>query len=948
MAMAVLLLFTAVFYTQHLVQHTAAQSRIQTQTQHRLSELLTRINTSFNAIEGAIYEYVLLQDNDLQREIDVRMAEATNNITLLNRYIAQSSYAGFDEDLGELHNLMGELYIVANKIKDVASSAETRYPAMSILTNEMYVSNRKATNAIEAALDEGRDLLGQPEQEEINRLLWQLRYFWAQQISHFRVFVANRSGVFGVPGESLQHNLTNIYLYFDQVKVLVDELREFEQRGLLGLQQSDSLEVIQIERASYVRSFEKAAEIYISENWRADLPLIRKQIQPLFDKIGRHVDYVASKTEALRGESMNRSLETSRQLSMFIWVLTGFVCALLVLVYVVFEKVVRRPLHRMSLAMMAESKGESSQGISAAAYHTIEIKRLFSAFTTMREQVNSRQKRLQSILDNAAEGIVTIDESGKIETFNNAAERLFGYEEASIIGRHVRCLVPLESWRRMLQSRKGMSDFSKLNLRSQEYEVYGRRCDGMLFPIAVKFSQLHLDGRLLVTAIVSDVSERKALFEKLRQMAEHDPLTGLYNRLYFTEELDRAVANGQRGTVNRAALVYIDLDNFKYVNDTLGHLAGDEVLVDVAHKLGQRLRKGDVLARLGGDEFAILMYDVPENHLHNVAENFRAQFKEFIFRKEGEAVSIGCSIGVAAFTTEIESREEFLTRADVACNVAKRAGRNRVHLYTADDNRNRVLLSTDMGWARQIKNAIQEERLVLVRQPIQDLQTGRRVAYEILLRMMTSEGELLEADGFLPAAERFGLSIEVDKWVIQQALQHIARTGNDSRDVFYNINLSADSITSEEVLDTILQGINKHGLRPSTLVFEITETAAIRNLSAAAQFLSRLREFGCRTAIDDFGSGYCSFAYLKELPSDFVKIDGTFVLGIVDSHLNETVVRAITEITHAMNQQAIAEFVEDAATLHRLQEIGVDMAQGMFVGKPAHWDDALPRNVASN
>jgi diguanylate cyclase (GGDEF)-like protein len=434
--------------------------------------------------------------------------------------------------------------------------------------------------------------------------------------------------------------------------------------------------------------------------------------------------------------------------------------------------------------------------------------------------------------------------------------------------------------------------------------------------------------------MVSNISERKALMENLRMLAEHDGLTGLYNRTYFHGELERVVERVHRSEVANCALLYIDLDHFKYVNDTLGHAAGDKLLIEVANILTRRARKSDLVARLGGDEFTVLMYDTKLEQLEKVADSFRRQLADFNFNYEGQTVAIGCSIGVAVIEPSAQSPAEVMSRADLACHIAKRAGRNQVHLFAPDDAKDVTSMSLDMGWSRRIREAVEHNRFALACQPIVSTRNRATRIYEVLIRMLDDNGGLIMPGGFLSTAERFGLSLDIDRWVITNAIEILAEQRVTQPELCYSINLSAQTLNTPAICILIQDKLRATGLDPAALIFEVTETAAISDLNAAAALLARLRALGCRTALDDFGSGMSSFAYLKELPVDIVKIDGRFVKHIATSAVDKAMVRAMNDIAHALGKETIAEFVEDEAAFQILIELGVDYGQGYHLGRP--------------
>jgi diguanylate cyclase (GGDEF)-like protein/PAS domain S-box-containing protein len=559
---------------------------------------------------------------------------------------------------------------------------------------------------------------------------------------------------------------------------------------------------------------------------------------------------------------------------------------------------------------------------------------LLAEFEDMRKGVHSRQRRLETILDNAAEGIITFDRAGQIRSFNRAAERLFAYPEAEIVGKDLSFLIPPTD---IPDRRDGyLEHFMRSEIQrllGHEGEVIGRQRDGTRFPLALKVSEIVLEDEPLYTALVADISERKALMEHLKNMAEHDGLTGLYNRTYFQQELDRVVERACRARES-SALLYIDLDNFKYVNDTLGHAAGDKLLVEVAGLLSHRARKGDLIVRLGGDEFTVLLYGVHADQVGAIAESFRQTLADYSFKHAGERVDIGCSIGVANIAPEVESASQVLSQADVACHLAKRGGRNRIHVFAAADESSVTGMSLDMGWSRRIREAIEHNRFVLACQPIVDARNGEIESFEILIRMLDDDNGMILPGGFLPSAERFGLSVDIDRWVIVNAIETLAEQRRTTPKLRYCLNLSGQTLTQPSVCDLILDRLKITGLDPAAITFEVTETVAIADMAVAETFLRRLQEIGCRTALDDFGSGMSSFAYLRDLPVDCVKIDGRFVKNIAANPIDQVMVKAMNEIAHALGKRTVAEFVENEDSLTLLKSFGVDYAQGYHLGRP--------------
>ena len=554
-------------------------------------------------------------------------------------------------------------------------------------------------------------------------------------------------------------------------------------------------------------------------------------------------------------------------------------------------------------------------------------------------RIMAMQRRMETILDNAAEGIITFDQHGKIESLNKATEKLFGYTEAEVIGHDISLLIPPPESH---DKRQGyLEHFMRIEIQrliGHEGEVIGRHKDGTRFHLALKISEIVVDDMPLYTALAADISERKAMLDHLKIMAEHDGLTGLHNRSYFQNEMERFLERVKR-TGQTCALLYIDLDNFKYVNDTLGHAAGDRLLIEVASILNKRARKTDVIARMGGDEFTILLYNVSHDQATNTAESFRKKLANYRFRQSGESVDLGCSIGVTLIAPQTQGISEIMSQADLACHLAKLAGRNRIHMFKPDDANKVATMSLDMGWSHRIKEAIARNRFALACQPIVNTKTRLIDSYEVLIRMLDEQNELIMPNGFLPTAERFGLSVDIDKWVIVNAIESLAKQRREAPNLRYSINLSGQTLTDASTGDLILAKLKSTGLDAAALTFEVTETVAIADMAAAESFLSRLQRIGCKTALDDFGSGMASFAYLKDLPVDYVKIDGRFVKNLADSAVDQAMVKAMNEIAHALGKQTIAEFVENEDCFRLLAEFGVDYGQGYHLGRP---DITLP------
>lgn len=417
------------------------------------------------------------------------------------------------------------------------------------------------------------------------------------------------------------------------------------------------------------------------------------------------------------------------------------------------------------------------------------------------------------------------------------------------------------------------------------------------------------------------------------ELAHHDPLTGLYNRHEFEQRVSRTLQ--QASSSNSHALLYIDLDQFKVINDTCGHHAGDAVLRQLAVILKNPIRETDTLARLGGDEFGLLLTDCAIDKAMHVAERIVNLVNGFRFTWDGRRFQIGASIGLVMLEDPRQSASDVLRQADLACYTAKDQGRNRVQLYHHDDL-DILRRHKDMDWLARINNAMEDNRLVLYHQQIHALCSGVPGHCEILLRMLDVTGAVITPGAFIPAAERYGLMPTLDRWVVRQTLQQLSNMkalgALTSERVF--INLSAGTASDASFLDYLKELLKEYDIPTHLIGFELTETAVINNLANTLSFIESVREMGCALALDDFGSGMSSFSYLKSIPADYLKIDGTFVRDMIENEMDAAIVEAIHRIAQVAGLKTIAEFVENEAIMRQLKRLNVDFAQGYGISLP--------------
>ena len=545
------------------------------------------------------------------------------------------------------------------------------------------------------------------------------------------------------------------------------------------------------------------------------------------------------------------------------------------------------------------------------------------------------KERLRVTLSSIGDGVIAADDTGAVRYVNPIGETLTGWHEDEARGRPIAEVMPLIDE----QSRDAIEVPVYTCLRQGAVvELSDRallvRRDGSEVAIADSAAPIRAsDGRIIgVVMVFRDVRRERQLTYQLSYQASHDELTGLVNRREFEHQLQRVVESARHEHATHA-LCYLDLDQFKIVNDTCGHVAGDDLLRQVSGLLKMQVRTSDVVGRLGGDEFAVLLCGCPLDRARDIAESLRKAICAYQFIWDGQRFDIGASIGVVAISDQSEGLMEVLSAADIACYEAKHAGRNRIHVYHPDDQALQQRWG-EIRWVSRIKSAVTDNRFRLYCQPIaKAIDISDTPYYEVLLRMIDETGKLVPPMAFIPAAERYGLMPSIDRWVVQNTCAFVRALPSDSVCNF-TINLSAQSINERGFADFIMQTLADDGIDGRRLCFEITETAALANLRQASQFIAALKQRGCRFALDDFGRGFCSFAYLKNLDVDYIKIDGSFVKDMTKSGRDRKTVQAINDIGHVMGIATIAECVEDEQTLSALSHMGVDYAQGYVIARP--------------
>lgn len=624
-----------------------------------------------------------------------------------------------------------------------------------------------------------------------------------------------------------------------------------------------------------------------------------------------------------------------------------------VILKILLERILNLPMSNMVSTAQSISTGQFEEFNEKRNDEFGYIARFINkAMEQMRVSENEsiRAKEFAEVtLQSIGDGVITTDATGKIIFMNPIAVTLSKHALELVQSKLISDVLPLTD------EEDGKVIPHPINdclAESRSIEIDSNcalvRKDNSKIPVSISVAPITDRNNNLLGAVMvlHDASEARNLQRDLSYQASHDHLTGLYNRREFDRDLKHAVAHAKRDNLSHA-LCYLDLDQFKVINDTCGHAAGDELLKELSTQIKHELRKSDVFARLGGDEFAVLLLHCSINKATIVAENIRKLINDFCFHWEGKPFRIGVSIGLAKISDNAHTADEVLASADMACYAAKEDGRNRVHVYHENDE---LLLKRrdEMSMVSAIRKAMTENRFVLFAQPI--VSTADKddcKHYEVLIRMKDEEGQYILPYRFLPAAERYQLMSSIDRWVVHASIMHMLDNA-DNKNFSLAINLSGQSINEDAFLQFVIDEINKYDVDASRICFEITETAAVNSLSHAVTFIETLKNHKCRFSLDDFGTGVSSFEYLKRLPVDYLKIDGVFVKQMHENDIDRAMVKAINEVGEVMGMKTIAEFVENEMIYENLRDIGVSFAQGYWVSKPEPIENIIPMSSEFN
>ncbi len=548
------------------------------------------------------------------------------------------------------------------------------------------------------------------------------------------------------------------------------------------------------------------------------------------------------------------------------------------------------------------------------------------------------KERAQITLHSIGDGVITTDSNGAIDYMNPVAETLTGWRFHQAMGMSMEAILHLEDEvsghvipdpvRRCMAERRVISPKTDNVLISKTRMRYS--IQGTAAPM------FNAQGNCIgVVLVFKDVSDSRRMQKMMVHQATHDPLTGLVNRSAFEDRLQKAVESA-RNFENTHALLYLDLDQFKIVNDTAGHVAGDELLKQISALLSGQLRARDTLGRLGGDEFSVLLENCPLSKASRVANILIDAIREYRFIWEDKSYQIGVSIGVISITAEAGDMNELMIKADQACYAAKNLGRGCAYIAT-DSDHDANFQDGESIQREDLAKAIQEERFELLYQPIvslADAGAGSHTRAEILLRMLDIEDNYLKPGAFIPTASRFGMMAQIDRWVISKLFNDYSHVFMQNPDLVMSINLSAQSVSDELMIDFISRQLETSVVSPHQICFEIAETILINQFSSARLFIEQIGSLGCAFALDDFGSGLSSFSYLKGIGVDFLKIDGDLIRDVCDDVIDRTMIESINTMGHLLGIKSIAECADSEQIIHEIRQLGIDYAQGYYLGDP--------------
>jgi len=658
-----------------------------------------------------------------------------------------------------------------------------------------------------------------------------------------------------------------------------------------------------------------------------------------------------------------KKLMAQKRKNLFLGIGT-FLLAFGIILAMILQQIIAKPFSAMVYSAKAFSDGDHDSRFNTNqsaefGYLASFFNRILDKLLSQRDELQSalnrvkaseaelfqEKERVEVTLHSIGDAVITTDRNGSINYMNPVAEALLNISDTEAKGKPISDILSLLEEN---EARSPISNPISACLNTNEVvekteNIVAVTPDGNRIAVSLTVSPIRsASGNVIGTVMVlHNMEQNRALSRQLSYQASHDELTGLYNRRAFEQFLqsaiDSAISEG-----HQHALCYLDLDQFKIVNDTCGHIAGDELLKQLAGLLKEQFRDSDILARLGGDEFGLILHHCDPEKALRKTEKIHELIASFRFYWDSHVFEAGASSGLVSITSDTRTLDQILGSADIACYAAKEKGRNRIHVYQPDDDELKQRRG-EMRWVSRIKEALEQDRLQLYYQPIAEVNDihSRYIHFEVLVRMLDKDNKLIPPMNFIPAAERFNLMPAIDRWVISHVFSFLKRNIHSKCSYLCCINLSGQSLGDDNFQQFIVDGIRQNHISPENICFEITETAAITNLARARVFMKTLRAMGCKFSLDDFGSGLSSFSYLKELSVDFLKIDGVFIRDMAQNPIDYAMVEAVNRIGHVMRLQTIAEFVENDEILKQLHLLGINYAQGYGIARPAPIEQLL-------
>lgn len=554
-----------------------------------------------------------------------------------------------------------------------------------------------------------------------------------------------------------------------------------------------------------------------------------------------------------------------------------------------------------------------------------------------REALEKLSRQHELLLDSVQEGIYGVDLEGRLTFINQAAARMLGFDRTELLGKKIHSIIhhTRDNQRPYDPNECPLHQAVELGAPFTSQEELLWRKDGTPLPVELSATPLR-EGEDVVGAVMvfRDLTEIKHIKEQIANLSNYELVTGVYNRRRFTEELNRALLQAKHfGTPG--ALLLLEVDSYKAINSTLGRTAADKLLIDLAKLIQRRLKETDIIGNLGGAEFGIILQGLTGEQVEAWAERLLASIRKHDFKTEHGYLNITATVGITFFEPEVRNADQLLIQGEYALFQAREKGYNRTQVY---DSRGLDPAEAPWGWEYRLRRALEKEQFILQFQPVVDLETFRVTGYEALLRLVDDDGQVIQPGVFLPWAERYGLIVEIDRWVLRKALEYLKIAEKKGmKDLLLGINISGHTLADPEFREILLEEWAGGRAYAEALVLEITETAAVANLAEARGFVNSVRKLGPRFSLDDFGSGFSSLSYLKHLPVEFLKIDGNFIWDIASNPVDQELVKFMVQVAKLLNKKTVAEFVEDEYTAQLLREYGVDYAQGYYFGRPGDY-----------